>query len=261
MLYCLSGCLAKEATGEWSVAVYGEEFIEEGINSDFFADDWAVEFDKFLMVVGQVGTGFGDRERILVEEFQVFDLSIPSGGSGYQLATVEARAGAFSSVTFEVAGQSDATAANAASADVEMMNQNGYAIYVSGTAVLGAATKTFQLGFTDSTKYADCHGTTELEPDGEATTELTIHADHLFYDDYTANDPGLAFDVFAGADDNGDGDGVITWEEMEAVDITGLDGYESEGKAADLRAYVELLASSLGHVDGEPHCEMVTRNP
>ncbi len=100
-----------------------------------------------------------------------------------------------------------------------------------------------------------------MEPDGEATTELTIHADHLFYDDYTANDPGLAFDVFAGADDNGDGDGVITWEEMEAVDITGLDGYESEGKAADLRAYVELLASSLGHVDGEPHCEMVTRNP
>ena len=59
VLYCLSGCLAKEATGEWSVAVYGEEFIEEGINSDFFADDWAVEFDKFLMVVGQVGTGFG----------------------------------------------------------------------------------------------------------------------------------------------------------------------------------------------------------
>ena len=39
VLYCLSGCLAKEATGEWSVAVYGEEFIEEGINSDFFADD------------------------------------------------------------------------------------------------------------------------------------------------------------------------------------------------------------------------------
>lgn len=90
---------------------------------------------------------------------------------------------------------------------------------------------------------------------GEAGTELTIHGDHLFYDGLEDPDAGLQGQPIVAAD--ADGNGVITQDELAAVDVAGL-GYSvgQHSEVTDLDAFITFLTRTLGHVDGEGHCQV-----
>ena len=152
-----------------------------------------------------------------------------------------------------VAGGGDAEAGNASPADTERLTQNGWAVYVEGVATKADVTKRFAWGFEGTQRYFPCESTATFTA-GVAEVQLTIHGDHLFYDDLTAEEPNVAFDVVASADT--DDDGEITVEELTARDITGEARYQvGSFPVTNLYAFIEHQIGTLGHIDGEGHCE------
>jgi hypothetical protein len=97
--------------------------------------------------------------------------------------------------------------------------------------------------------------------DGDTVTaQATIHADHFFYDDAVSEEPNVAFQLIADADANADN--AITMDELGAVDIRGQARYQTGSNKdpagnsiMNLRQYIEYQAITLGHINGEGHCE------
>ena len=71
--------------GSYRVTIYGEAYIEEGIPADVFVDGWAITFDEFLIVVGDITLADG---AAAIDGWRVFDLAQPSGGDGHELGRV-----------------------------------------------------------------------------------------------------------------------------------------------------------------------------
>ena len=117
--------------------------------------------------------------------------------------------------------------------------------------VRGDETKTFHWVFDHTTTYHGCETTTSVEDGGTSTFQITVHADHLFYDSLVSEEPDLLFGALADADE--DGDGEITEEELSEADIGAYDPGSEDG-IDDLWAFLNAQAKTLGHVDGEGHC-------
>ena len=125
---------------------------------------------------------------------------------------------------------------------------------LEGTATKGGEMVSFSWPFQTDTRYVDCASTAELA-EGDPKSQITIHADHLFYDDLDSEEPNVAFDLVASADT--DADGEVTPDELRAVDITGESRYQVGSRnVTDLWSYIEVQTSTVGHIDGEGHCEL-----
>lgn len=256
----LTGCGAVEAGAELTVRAWGEEYIEEGIPATEFGDGWSVKFDQFLVNLGTVEVAQAGTEPALTDaQFQVFDLARPSGGQGQLVTASEVPAGAYTDTRYQIYPASGGSAAgNASAADLKMMQDGGYSVFVSGSATKGDVKKTFAWGFGTRTSYAGCESKGEVAADAPGTVQITVHGDHLFYDDLFSEEPMLLFGLIAQADDDGDADGAISQAELEAVDLRALANYQvGSTDIADLWHFIEHLTTTLGHIDGEGHCETV----
>ncbi|MDX2087406.1 MAG: hypothetical protein SFX73_06140 [Kofleriaceae bacterium] len=253
-----------EGSGTLVSTVYGEEFIEEGIPSNVFEDGWAVSFDKFLVSIGNVAGKAGEGgDEVGDPAFHVVDISQASGGEGFELASVDAPGGYYDHYGYQLVSIATATALNVDEADVTAMKNAGYSIWVKGSATKGGVTKTFDWGF--AFKYTFAHCDLGGAVDGNAlVAQATIHADHLFYDDAVSDEPNVAFQLIADADGaaGAAADGAITMDELAAVDIRGEERYQvgslehPSGEAiTNLRRYIEVQSITLGHINGEGHCE------
>jgi hypothetical protein len=253
------GC-AEAPTGDLELRIYGEAFIEEGIPADIFVDGWAVSFSSFVVDV----RGLAAADRAIDEAF-VVDLAKPGGAryaeGGFELTTLTGvEAGAIGPVEWALAHDHahDGINLNADDADTELMHYDAADILVSGIATQGTGASAAEIAFTwtfaSATHYHPCEATGEVPEGGVGVAQLTVHGDHLFFDDLTSDDPNVAFDLIASADT--DGDGEVTREELEAVDITGLDRYQTGGQdITDLWGFMAAQAKQVGHIDGEGHCE------
>ena len=207
--------------GEIEVHVWGEEFIEEGIPADAFADGWAVRFDGFaveLRDVSVAGAALGDG---------TFDLSEASMGAGQLVGSASVGAGDYDDLSFTIAR-----------------------VEIAGSAEKGGATKTFAWTFDMATSYTRCEALTEVPGGGVGEVEVTIHADHLFYDSLVSEDPSLRFEAIAAAD--ADADGEVTQAELEVASVGGYDPGNLE--IDELWPFLVAQAQTMGHVDGEGHC-------
>lgn len=241
------------APGTLGVYAYGEEFIEDGIPADVFADGWKVEFAEFLIAIsGVVVTNTKADAALGAASTFIVDLAQFSG-DGHLLVSGEVPGGRYDDTKFTVAPALGAVAANATPDQVAFMNDNALSIFVTGRATKGAVEKTFAWRFTSTTRYTECESTAKVDGDA-ARTVLTIHADHLFYDSLVSTEPDVRFQLFADADL--DGNHAITMEELAAVDITGLDNYQvgNDTDVTDLAAFLVAHTATLGHIDGEGHC-------
>lgn len=241
--------------GELSVQIYGEEFIEAGIPADVFADGWSVTFDSFLISVGQVAVAEAGAAAAVEEpRFQIFDLAVDSSGAGQVVAKGTVPGGAYDETRYVVAPGADAVAGNASAEDVARMVDGGFSVYIAGAARKGDRTLNFAWGFATHTNYDPCASKAVVDAGAPAAVQLTIHGDHLFYDDLFSETPSVRFELIAGADTDGDGD--ITRAELEAVDIRPLANYQvGSTDIVDLWSFIAHLTSTLGHIDGEGHCE------
>lgn len=250
----LAGCGGSAGLG---VTIYGEEFIEEGIPAEVFADGWTVEFDSFIVAVGELEVAEGSAApAVEVPTVQVFDLAQGTGGGGHSVAHETVPAGAYDNTSYVIGASAEAVRGANQTAGLDLVRKDGYSVYVAGTATKGEIIKTFAWGFATRTRYEACMSRAEVHPGGPSSLEITVHGDHLFYDDLFSETPAVRFDLIAQADT--DDDGEVTQAELAAVDIRPLANYQVGSTGiVDLWRFIEHLTTTLGHIDGEGHCEAV----
>ncbi|MGK0361598.1 MAG: hypothetical protein ACI9U2_003916 [Bradymonadia bacterium] len=234
------------------LTVYGEDFVEDHIPADE-SDGWRIEFARLVVIVQAVQAG----DDGLPGTYAV-ELTADSGGVGHAIGVLAN--GPYARLDYRIAPASAAsasalTAINITDPDLAPMLAAGHSIWLQGEARKGDVVKTFDWGFDTDTTYSNCE-TAPAEVDAKTVrSTLTIHADHFFFDDLVSDEPAVAFEQIALAD--ADDDGVVTLDELAAVDITGFANYQvgSRDDVTDLRAFIEAQSTQLGHIDGEGHCD------
>jgi hypothetical protein len=222
-------CVGDPGRGVVEFRIWGEDFIEEGIPADEFADGWAVEFDRFEVQIRDISIA-----ETPMTDTSPFDISEPSDGEGQLIGLLGVPAGDHADATYTLAWT-----------------------IVEGRAHKDGVDKTFVWEFEQPVRYTNCEAVTRVEAvtgyEGGplAVFEITVHADHLFYDSLVAEDPDLRFAALAAADS--DDDGVITQAELAAADLGAYD----PGNLAidDLWSFLVAQAQTMGHVNGEGHCD------
>ena len=221
---CVLAACGDNGDGQVRVTAYGELFIENGIPAEEMGDQWSVTFDRFEVKIDRIVVG-----GVTMPEAGPVDLSVSTGGQGHLIATANVPEGSHSSARFAIAR-----------------------IDLRGSATKDNAIKTFSWSFDQPTEYTNCESTTSvIDSERAATFEITIHADHLFYDSLVAEEPQVLFQALADADT--DLDGEITQEELQAAGIGGYDPGNQD--IADLWSWLVAQYHTVGHVDGEGHCD------
>ena len=253
-------------TGKLTITTYGEDFIEKGIpaaksaQEEGIVDGYSVKFDKFLIALSDITVK--DKDDVVGAEAptqSIFDM-VEAGP--HAVVTFDAMdAQTWHDIGVSVKPASNAVPGNADDIDVAHMNDHGYSVYVSGTATsTGAKTFRFGWGFATATRFDGCVDADDapgaIVPNGGSVdVEMTIHGDHFFYDDLQSPDTKLRFAAMARADTNGDGD--LTLDELEAVDINAIPvpyGTGGDSSVDNLRQFAEALTRTLVHYRGEGHC-------
>lgn len=251
--------------GSIDVQVWGEDYVANEIPSSEFEDQWSVRFSKFLVHISGVRfAATGGPSYSLAGGGRVFDLKPAMQPLSIgTIPMVEARR--LDQVQFELTEASaSSTAGNASASDLMLMQGGRFALYVEGEATHAMrGTFSFRWGFTGNTRFTNCvdanHQPGLVVTSGSTATpaQLTFHADHLFYDGLQNPDAKMRFDALANADRNGDR--MITLDELAMVDLTTLPtGQYTTGSARNvntLRDFVSALVTTVGHWNGEGHCD------
>lgn len=250
LLLAAAACGVEPGTTDLRISIYGEDFVEDRIPAAEVIDGWEIDFDRLLIAISGI-----EANGVALDGAFVVDLTQPSGGDGHPLGTVTLPADDRPELSFEVAPVAAAQAISADAEDLEWMIERGLSVHAEGRATRGDATLRFSWGFATQTRYEECYGVADLEFDPEPSTRLTMHADHFFYDDLDSEEPNVAFDLVAAADTNGDGN--VEPDELRALDITGQARYQvGSREITDLWGFIEAQTTTLGHIDGEGHCEL-----
>jgi len=244
-----AACQADPGEARLRITAYGEEYIEDRIPAEDLVDGWEVDFSRFLVALRDV-----EADGVALDGAFVVDLTRASDGQGHELGALMLPAEGQPHLAYRVAPIDAATAVAATDTDVAELVDAGASIRVEGQATRGGQTVTFAWSFATDTRYVECHAAADLA-EGDASSQLTIHADHLFYDDLDSEEPNVAFDLVASAD--ADANGEVTTEELRALDITAQTRYQVGSRdITELWGFIEAQTATLGHIDGEGHCEI-----
>lgn len=264
-----SGCGDDDAEkGNVRFTTWGEEYIEEGLPaSEFPKDGWSVKYSKFLVVIRGVAIADAAGEvAATMSTPRVFDLTKPGEKEVVTFTGIEAKN--WDRVSYQMGPMTaDATlAAGVSDADRQLLLSAGAHLHVEGAATKGAVTKSFKWTFAAPTLFDECEGEIDgkktvgvlVTNGGTDTVQLTMHGDHLFYDDLQAANAILRFEAISKADANADGE--VTLAELSAVRLTTIaptDGAFGTGSAGDvntLKDFVVALSRTVGHYRGEGEC-------
>lgn len=257
------GCSPGE--GDARFFVLGEDYIEQQIPAADVADGWTITFNRFLVVVSDIEMLDSELDSGLVEaQPRIYDLTQP----GPHLVGL---AGGLTAGEWSVGFRTPQATADTdgqefvAEFDLDLMRDDGYSVFIQGSATNGGTTKTFSWGFTDPVRYTRCggDGAVEINADSLTPAELTIRGDRFFRDDLVSSNGTLRFQPFvlADADDNGQ----VTDAELDAVALSSLStgNYRTGGstEATTLGEYVRFAARSLGDLTGVGRCDSSISTP
>lgn len=256
-------------TGSIAVSIWGEDYIPQGIpaqngSSAGFENGWTLRYTKFLVNIGDVRVArSAGAPETRDEAMRVFDLVNAREPLAIRTLTgVEATRLGLASYRLAPATM-QSIAGNASATDLQRMQSQGLSVYFEATATHPTRGMfTFAWGFTNHTQFTSCRSPDDLPglvvpTNGTADFQITVHADHPWYDDLQSPDASMRFDAYADADRNSDR--VITLDELAAVDLTSLPtGQYGTGSARGvntLRDFITHLIDTVGHFNGEGHCE------
>jgi hypothetical protein len=257
--------------GTVTITTWGESYVEDGLPSEAFPHDhFHVKYSKFLVVYHSVT--IADAQGDVVAELErplVFDMTKKAKGTPKTLATFQLAAKSWPNLSYQVGPITDDAKAGdlASNDDVALLKEDNASVHVEGTvASPEGIEKTFNWSFSPATLFQGCHGEQDgKEVEGVLVTnggtqevELTVHGDHLFYDDLQSEEGAPRFQAYADADANDDGE--VTLAELDAVPLytipveKGTYGTGALGNVNTLGQYVRTLARTIGHYRGEGSC-------
>lgn len=230
----LSLLAACGGTGEWSANTWGEDYIEVGIPAGDFEDGCNAVFTTFEVEI---------TEAVLLDGNG--DIAGDAGSGRFDMTTAGVQS----------IGTADVKATFYDSARFVIEPAGGDSVHAIGQVTCGAETRSFDWSFDTSTTYLCEPEDLTIATGGSSTTELTVHGDHFFYDGLDGDDAVVQGSAIVAAD--ADDDGEVTLAELAAIDVATL-GYDV-GPYSDvttLADFVTFLTRTLGHVDGEGHCQV-----
>lgn len=279
-LSCLSllgfGC-GDSATGDVAVQLSGEEAAQVGfpVGDIVFIDGWSVDFERILVSITEVHLQAADGDDALVmADPIVADLTLGEP-EGWRFTGVPARRWDRVSYVFAPAPAGARAVGGIDAADLDAMVAGGHSFLIEGVATRGEEQVRFDWAFDVRIDNTGClNGVDETDgivvrEGGVTDAQITVHFDHLFFDSYAHDEPALRFDPMAAV--AGD-DGVLTLEELAGqsiVDMRDADGEpitvdgmpltydpgDLDVPTTDLRAYLIGALSTVGHFNGEGHCD------
>ena len=233
--------------GALDVRIWGTELIEEGIPAEAFNDDWSVDFDRFVVALDGVAT---PEEEDPVRH--LFDLTALSGGAGTKVDTLVSGSGE-AELAFRI-GPGDAATDGNATDLVTTMEEQGWSIFVSGTAHKDTQNFMFAWGFASDATYVECPVATEVPEGEQVRTQITVHADRIFHDDLDDRETDPRFNLIASAD--ADMDMIITADELREIDVTADEDYDvADSGVENLWDFMEAQSALIGGIDGDGRCK------
>lgn len=255
-------------SGNVRFTTWGEDYIEQQIPASAFPKDgWSVKYSKFLVVFRAITVAdTAGKVAAKLTTPKVFDMTKVGEKEIITFSGLEAKN--WDHVSYQLGPMTaDAELATGVTdADKQLLLSAGAHLHVEGTATKGTQSKSFDWTFAVPTLFDDCEGEidgkktvgVQVTNGGTDTVQLTIHGDHLFYDDLQATNAVPRFEAISKADANDDG--KVTLAELDAVRLTSIDpanGAYGTGAAANvnnLGDFVRALSRTVGHYRGEGEC-------
>lgn len=278
-------------TGTAQIFVEAEETIPEGLTpgdgEENIKDGWTVTYDKFLIAFTGFHAGRSAAPDDVLEQdgAVVLDLTgLPT--SGFVLAEFpSASATRYDEVSYDTPVVTSTTTRDpsADEADVQAMIDNGWSQLLAGTLTKDdgesclptdptdcapATSIHFEWGLTAPTSYEGC-GPEEgdlgfaVPTGGTAQVNLTIHGDHLWFNNFPEGVEVTDRLVQWAANCDLDRDGEVTVDELEqtqAGDVFPATTYSLAGAPYPVETaldFVRSQQSTIGHLQGEGECVWV----
>lgn len=275
----LAACGGDEAAGEGSVRIKisGEEAalsgypVGSGDDEIAFSDGWTLEFEKVLVSLTGFELQAADGDDAKVEAGPVIaDLHLGEPRL-WSFDAVPARRWDRVGYTFEPPTRKSKKANDVSDADIQNMEDEGYALLIEATAKKDDRSVQIQYGFPFTVEMTRCEngadGTDGLVVANNAVNEaqVTVHLDHLFFDSFAIDDALLHFEPVAAMAPKS---GPVTLDDLakqnNLSDLIDADGKPLElaydpGSLFDpvpknLEEYVVAAGTTTGHWNGEGHC-------
>jgi hypothetical protein len=255
-----SGCGAAE--GEVSVAVWGEERVSAGYEGTE-TDGWTIRFSSWITSVGEVALLDPQSGDSVAEDPQVWAVELVGRAEPVSLHAVETPEGRWD-VRFSLAPPGATwVGPDTDPAPVANMAQRGAVHRVAGTAVREGLEKRFDWYFDGAVTANLCRNGVDdtvglsVSPGGTSDLQVTLHADHLLWDQLGTEEANLRFQALADADLNADGE--VDEEELRARSTQDA-GYETSGlDLPDLWSYLRFSLAQSVHLNGDGLCQIRAR--
>lgn len=256
---CGSDNESREA-GSLTVLVEAEDVIQQGLEPgdepEKIRDGWRVQFDKYIVVIGQIDLEFSTDHDLHAEAAEAYALDLTAiPASGQPLWELNELTPGRWDVHFATPGAQDGAErhGSVSHADFNEMRSNDWTYLIDGTLTMSDGRScppaslanlatgalpiginaaghdcyvnpeiAFTLGVTAETSYGPC----EIDevpgvsvPSGATrTVSLTIHGDHLFFNGFPGGSEGGTLRLAQWlADCDLDLDGRVTREELEQI--------------------------------------------
>ena len=295
-LVALTGCGSDASTGIVQIALGAEDTITEGLfagtGGEDVIDGWSVDFDAYIVAVGEAPLAGGADSPVRSDRRLVIDLAqLPP--SGMMLARFDRVAsGLWPEVSFRtfIATEHAERHASVTQAEFDRMVTEGCTYLIRGTltnpsgqrCVRGdssscepATSIGFDVCVPAETAYGPCESDTGIEglvvvADATTSANFTIHGDHLFFNGFPSGAEGSVarraqWLVNADLDANGE----VTRAELEAIGASdlgamfpstvndGFPGFSLGNSPIAIESawdYVRAQLKTQGHFQGEGEC-------
>ena len=261
------GAVALSACEEGALLVSGggSDEVINGIGADDTVDGGAIRFNRFLVsfdevLVARAGGTVGGELRGPI----VIDARAPTP---QQLGLMAVDSGSWEAVSVAVVpAATGLVGVDIDSTLLELMEGQGFSVYVEGVVEQDAVAKTFAWGFDTNTRFADC-GDVEgnkgvFVGDSNDLLTFTVDGGRLFADRLAAGEgPGavagdIRVEAILAADDNDDD--VIDRDELDGVDLRDVadDTYDvvNESDVLTLGDFVRAQTRDLIRIGGNGPC-------
>lgn len=281
----LAGCGERTTpeTGDLELSVAANEAVRVGFPHEEngqlleFVDGWSFQVEVFAVTIGAVTlrepTEQGQGP--VIDAWRgpvVVDMASEEDGD-VALGRIEELPARRLDLGFDlIQATAEADVLGLSTQDAERMRQLGWSMLIRGTATPSPDHPMYRepvqidLGLSAQASYYACvngkDGTEGIAIEANTVTSAYIypHLVHLFWDTLGAGDEDLRFDPMAAA---AGPDRVLTIEELEAVDLTGVLGedglplYDDSGllERYTMRAFVERAMLESMHLNGIGFCK------